>query len=51
MPFRDGSDKKPFSNAMECLEFAEQVLSVSVSTHIPYISRLLNSLAGSYKTW
>jgi len=38
MPFCDGSDEKPFSNAMECLEFAEQVLSVSLSTHLPYIS-------------
>jgi hypothetical protein len=38
MPFYDESDKKPFSNAMECLEFAEQVLLVSLSTHIPYIS-------------
>lgn len=38
MPFCDGSDEKPFLNAMECLEFAEQVLLVSLSTHIPYIS-------------
>jgi hypothetical protein len=32
MPFCDGSDEKPFLNAMECLEFADQVLSVSLST-------------------
>ena len=38
MPFCDGSDVKPFLNAMECLEFAEQVLSVSLSTHTTYIS-------------
>ena len=49
MPFCDGSDVKPFLNAMECLEFAEQVLSVSLSTHTTYISWLLNYLSGSHR--
>jgi serine/threonine protein kinase len=43
MPFYDGSDERPFLNAVECLEFTEQVLSVSLSAHFPYIFRLLNS--------
>jgi hypothetical protein len=35
MPFCDGSDEIPFLNAMECLEFTEQVLLVSL-VHLPY---------------
>jgi hypothetical protein len=35
MLFCDGSDKIPFLNAMECLEFTKQVLLVSL-VHLPY---------------